>query len=342
MNVEKTWLWGGAGGVVGLLIGLAIGGDGREAREATLRAQDEMAKSVAALNDSVGRIGQTVADLDGKVMGIGTAMTEVSEQQAGLQGLSARIDQVGTEIDSAMSQIGGAVSDVGSQVTASLGERMEGLRSALAGIGARAGGGGKAGDEEAGDETAGGEQAGGDQAGGGQAAAAPGEGEAVTIGSAIDLGDGAARLFLSSVDPEAGEARVAINGPVASTVTLGEPAEAGACSVTLTGFTEDGGATFSADCGDGAASAAAGGGTDSAEAPAATGAGTAVAIGAAETLVDGKLRVFLSAIDADGARVAINGPATVSLAIGQPVEVNGCTVTLTGTGEGQATFEGAC
>ena len=96
-------------------------------------------------------------------------------------------------------------------------------------------------------------------------------------------------MFLSGVDREAGTARVAINGPSSTSVSLGEPAEAGDCTVTLTGFTEDGGATFSGDCGD--ARRPAGGGGGPAEA---TGAGTAVAVGAAATLADGKLRVFLS------------------------------------------------
>ena len=328
MNIEKTWLWGAAGAVVGLLIGLAVGGDGREAREATLRAQDDLARSVSSLNEAVGRIGQSVADLDGKVSGIGTTVSEVSEQQAGFQGLAARLDQVGTEIDGAVAQLGGAVSDVGSKVTASLGERMDGLRAVLAGVGSRAGG-------ASGEATAEAEA---------PAAQPAAEGEPVSIGSMIVFGEGAARVFLSGVDPEAGTARVAINGPAPTRVSVGEAVEAGTCSITLTGFAADG-ATFAGDCGGaGSDEAAAEPATDAVAAAPATGAGTAVAVGAAETLVEGKLRVFLSGIDAGAgsARVAVNGPTTIALKVGEPAEANGCTVTLTGIGDGQATFEGAC
>ena len=114
--------------------------------------------------------------------------------------------------------------------------------------------------------------------------------------------------------------------------------------MTLTGFT-DAGATFSADCGGaGAAEAPEAEGAAPKVAGEATGKGTRVAVGAAETLVDGKLRVFLSAIDAEAgtARVAVNGPQTIALAVGEPVEAGGCTVTLTGIGDGQATIDGGC
>ena len=74
-------------------------------------------------------------------------------------------------------------------------------------------------------------------------------------------------------------------------MTLGEPAEAGTCTVTLTGFTETG-ATFEGDCGGAAGRRGGAGRGDRAQ-------GTAVAVGAAATLADGKLRVFLSRIDAE-------------------------------------------
>jgi hypothetical protein len=107
--------------------------------------------------------------------------------------------------------------------------------------------------------------------------------------------------------------------------------------VTLTGFTETG-ATCEGDCGGG-------GSGEAAAAPAAgTGEGTAVAVGAAATLVEGKLRVFLSRIDAEAgtARVAVNGPSAMEMTVGQPVEAGGCTVTLTGIGDGEATLDAAC
>jgi hypothetical protein len=320
MDIDRTWLWGGGGLVVGLLVGIAIAGDGREAREAARRAQDEMAANVASVSEAVGRIDQAVADLGGRVSGIENAVAQGTEQQAGsVEGLAKRLEEVGAGLDGAVAELGGAVSEAGSSVTASLTERLEGLRAALDTLGARAEGARTA----AAPAAAAPEPAG------------PGAGEAVAVGEVVAFGDGAARVFLSGVDREAGTARVAINGPVATSVALGEAAEAGACTLTLTGFTEDGGATFSGDCG--AATAAA--------APAeGSGAGTAVAVGAAETLADGKLRVFLSAVDAAAgtARVAVNGPQTIELAVGEPTEAGGCTVTLTGIGDGQATIDAGC
>jgi hypothetical protein len=313
MDIDRTWLWGGGGLVVGLLVGIAIAGDGREAREAARRAQHEMAEDVAAVSDSVGRIDRAVAELGGRVSQVETALAEVGERHAGsVEGLRKRLDEVGAGLDGAVAELGGAVTELGDSVTESLTDRLEGLRAALGSMGGRRG----------------------DPAGAPAPGAATGAGEAVAIGEVIAFGDGAARVFLSGVDREAGTARVAINGPSATSVTLGEPAEAGTCTVTLTGFTETG-ATLEGDCG----------GTAEVAAPAAgTGEGTAVAVGAAATIADGRLRVFLSRIDAGAgtASVAVNGPQATELTIGQPVEAGGCTVTLTGIGDGEATLDAAC
>ncbi len=75
------------------------------------------------------------------------------------------------------------------------------------------------------------------------------------------------------------------------------------------------------------------------------GTGSAVRPGAAVTLADGKLRVFLSAADASAgtARVAINGQTLVPLEVGKPVEANGCSVSLTGfDADGAAMIDGGC
>jgi len=308
MDIDRTWLWGGAGLVVGLLVGIAIGGDGREAREAARRGQEEMQRNVAAVAEAVGRIDASVAELGGRVSGVETAVAQVTEAQAGsVEGLAKRLEEVGAGLDGAVAELGGAVSEVGTSVTASLTERLEGLRAALDSVGTRGGAPSGAAPE-----------------------AAPGAGDQVAIGEVVAFGDGAARVFLSGVDREAGVARVAINGPMPTSVTLGEPVEAGTCTVTLTGFTETG-ATFEGDCG-------------AAAPPEGTGEGTAVAVGSVATIVEGKLRVFLSRIDAGAgtASVAVNGPQAIALTVGQPVEAAGCTVTLTGIGEGEATIDGAC
>lgn len=332
MNIEKTWIWGGAGAVVGLLLGIAIAGDGREARYAAERGQRQMEENLAAMSATVGKMDQSLADLGGRVAGIEASLKSVSEQGSGVQALSQRLDQVGVELQGAVQELGGAMSDVGTSVTKSLAERMDGLRTALAGIG------GRSGEPAAEAASAAAPEAGAAPA----AAAAPGAGELVAMGSTVVFADGAVRVFLSGVDAEAGTARVAVNGPVAATVSLNAPEPVGDCTVTLTGFAENG-ATFDVGCGDAAAAAApAGDATQASGEPA--GSGKPVAIGAAETLVDGKLRVFLSAVDAEAgtARVAVNGPQAISVSLGVPVEAAGCQVTLTGIGDGEATIDGSC
>ena len=38
----------------------------------------------------------------------------------------------------------------------------------------------------------------------------------------------------------------------------------------------------------------------------------------------------------------MNGPQVTELTVGQPVEAGGCTVTLTGVGDGEATIDATC
>jgi hypothetical protein len=72
-------------------------------------------------------------------------------------------------------------------------------------------------------------------------------------------------------------------------------------------------------------------------------AGEPLRIGAT-TMIDEGLRVFLSSVDEENgtARVAINGPTTTMLELGEPVESAGCTVTLNGFSEGTAVVDGSC
>ncbi len=73
--------------------------------------------------------------------------------------------------------------------------------------------------------------------------------------------------------------------------------------------------------------------------------GTALTPGQAVTLADDRLRVFLSSADArsNSARVAINGLATTVLTAGEPVEVDGCRVVLSGfDANGTAMIDGGC
>lgn len=69
-------------------------------------------------------------------------------------------------------------------------------------------------------------------------------------------------------------------------------------------------------------------------------------VGPGETalLGEGAARVFVSRVDAGGARVAINGFDTATLAVGENAALaeGGCNVTLTAVGGGKAAFGYAC
>jgi hypothetical protein len=173
------------------------------------------------------------------------------------------------------------------------------------------------------------------------AAAGPGPGQELRIGAAAALGDGAVRVFLSGADPAAGTARAAINGVAVTSLALGQPVEAGPCAVTLTGFTP-GGATVEAACEGAAAVEAAA--TDASTTDAAAAAAPALAPGETGLFGEGKLRVFVSAVDAaaGAARVAVNGTAVTALRQGEPAEIDGCTLTLIGAGPDGATLDATC
>lgn len=204
-----------------------------------------------------------------------------------------------------------------------------------------------------------------------------GAGTEIGVGQTATFADGAARVFLSSAAAETGSARVAINGTDTRTLELGTPVTVGDCEVTLTGFTEAGGATVSADCGAAAEpeeaaaepeaaepeaeaaapaeeaaepeseAAAAQPEAEEADAGDATAAGDGTAtlrIGETATLADGALRVFLAFVDPEAgtARVSAGGTGILQLSLNEPAEAGDCSVVLTEVGDGSATVEGRC
>lgn len=337
MEIERTWLWGGGGLVIGLLLGIAIGGDGREERAAEVKRQDELSRSLASVSEKVGKLDQELDSIGTAVTGLEGKVAEVTDRQdVSLEGLSKRLEGMGKDLSV-------AVSGLGQEVTTSVGERLDALRTNLRDLKAQANheldrrAAERHGDHRTADAVPDAPAAG---------TAPAGEGLAVDIGRVVVFGDGAARVFLSGVDPQSGSARIAVNGPEATTVELGIPERAGICEITLTGFTETGGATFSGACGDDATQPAAEDATASAEpaAASATGEGSTIAVGSTGTLVENQLRVFVSGIDAEAktARVAVNGVDTKELAVGEPTAFGACTITLTGLAEGAAILQGGC
>jgi hypothetical protein len=281
--------------------------------ETLLSRQDRLDESVASLAEAVGAVEARVGEVGGTVEGFATAqadriggvesrIAELAEAQSGrIEGLVQRLEGLGEDVS-------GGLSGIGSSVSQALSEDLDDLRAKVAALGARS-----AGEAEA----------------AGEAAPSAAAGEPIGIGQTASFGDGAARVFLSSADEEAGRARVAINGSTTQELEVGTPVTAGDCSVTLTGFGA-GQAYVSAECG--------------AAAPEGSGVGSPVAVGKSELFGDGKVRVFLSGVDeATGtARVAINGPATTKLTMSEPVEAGGCSVELTGVDGGSAILDVAC
>lgn len=159
------------------------------------------------------------------------------------------------------------------------------------------------------------------------AAAAPENG--FSPGQTAVLSDGAVRVFVSRIDAAAGTAAVRIGG-ADSVLALGESRMVagadGECRLTLDAV---GGnrAGFSAACGDAL--------------PAPDGA----APGAVVALADG-LRVFVSAVTDGGARIAINGVQTETVAVGEAVEVTvgeqTCQVSVTGVDRGRVALGYSC
>ncbi|MCO8144989.1 hypothetical protein NHN26_07100 [Rhodovulum tesquicola] len=167
------------------------------------------------------------------------------------------------------------------------------------------------------------------------AAAAPGTG----VGETAILADGAIRAFVSRVDAAGQMARLSMNGMMSDiaagrSVTLAVDGQT--CDVTADAIA-DGKVSLSAEC---AATA-----TESAAAPAGIGDGTGIAVGETAIFGDGAVRVFLSRVDAAAgtARIAVNGLATTTLAVGESVEADGaCSVALGGVEGNRASLGYAC
>jgi hypothetical protein len=262
----------------------------------------------------------------------------------------------------------GMVAQIGSAGRQAMGETEQ---QAAAGGETPAGGGAGAGTPTVGaageDAATGGDQGGGDAAGGGAGGANPrdagtgggavgGSGERpenetdaggdaesggteLRVGRTASFEDGAVRVFLSAVTPEARTARVAVNGFAVTTLEMGAPATIENCELELTDVRRDG-ATLDVRCdasgqqqGEGAVQAPRTKLVGNEGAPA-EGSQTSAELAPGQALVvgDGDMRLFVSAVDAERGqvRIAVNGTEVISLAVGDTHEANGCSVGLNG------------
>ncbi len=304
---EKHIVTGVGGAVVGVLAGVALGGSGTENKINT-----GMKRAFEPVEEITASLNERIGALEEGTAASSASLSEA--MAAGNEALSARMD----EIEAMLGALEGGLSDKLSAATA---EQTAALQAGLANL------------KSAGVAVAGG----GDSAGGVVAAGATLASGNLKTGETAVFGD--TRVFLSFADEASGKARLAVNGALA-TLAIGESTETGAgCSVTVDAVAQ-GAASVSSDCGGGAAASAA----------APSDAGDPVdgaAPGETVLLADGALRVFVSSVlGTEGARLAINGIETVTLAVGESVEVEAgdqsCTVTVSATGGGQAALDGNC
>lgn len=329
MDFTSRPLLAGAGGlIVGAVIGLGLGSSGRSEAEAEVAAQRAIAANVGTLSQTVEGVDARIAALEARLGAVEGSVSALDQTQTG------RLEALGAQLQGFGAEIGGQVTSFGGGLADTLTERLETLKTELAAMGTRL----QAPEAEEAPATEPEEKA-------APAAAAaptgePSAGELVLIGSAASFGD-ALSVFLSGVNAEAGTARVAVNGPVTSVLTLGEATPAGDCTLTLTGFGE-GGAYLDGVCGDGGAAAPAAGQQEGSAEPV-TG-GEAVRMGAAGSFGEGKVRIFLSGVnnEAQTARIALNGLRTAEMRLQEKVDAAGCAVTLTGIDAEGATFKVDC
>lgn len=214
---DNSFLVGAGSGIIGIMVGFLLSGagDDRVVNRLEKRINSGTERAVSAGAEQVDALNERIAGLE-------AALAEAGEAQAGsvaglkeqLAGLDSRIgamdgkigDAVASlsgRIDAVTASVGDAVAEAGSNQTARIEAALsEGLGKVAALAPAAAAGGAAAAASD-----------------GESAVAAPAETEAVVeeakglgIGQTEYLMDGKVRVFVSSVNRDAGTARVAVNG----------------------------------------------------------------------------------------------------------------------------------
>lgn len=170
-------------------------------------------------------------------------------------------------------------------------------------------------------------------------------------GETLTLLDGAARVFVSGVDEDAGTVRVAVNGQDLATLggheTVTFPVEGQSCTLNLDAL-DRGHAQMSTDCVAVEATEVAAAVAISASPEAVASGGDLKGPGQTAWLLEGKARVFVSGVDSDAGtvRVAINGLSTAVLGGPRPVTFETddatCTLQLDAIVEGRVQLSASC
>lgn len=266
--------------ILGLVIGAAISGG----------------PSVEEIDEAVARRIDAAKAEDAERTGrIEAGLTQLADNIGGrLDGIAGSVDTGAKTVSDFGARIGGDVATLGQSLQGAIekssADHLAALESGLAGLRGQISAAPAPGAE-----------------GGAapEAAAAPAEApeDGYTPGQTVTLSDGALRVFVSRLDEGTGTAHVRANGQdLALAVGKAAPVagEAGECLLTLDAL-GGGKAALSGACG------------DALPEPAGAAAGTVI------DLAEG-LRVFVSGVSDDSARIAINGVETVTVPLGEAVE----------------------
>ncbi|HRO12302.1 hypothetical protein [Amaricoccus sp.] len=288
--MQKNQLIAVAGGallfLLGLVIGISVAGPDEMAIEEAVAGRVDAA--VAAQNQRLDKLEASVAtlsgELGGRLEGLGGTVDAGART---MDEIGSRLGDVGTRLGDSLADLGqslaGAIEDSKAASLAALESGLAGLRGQISSPAAPAA-------EDA------------------PTAATPADPgtppEGLSAGETALLSDGALRVFVSRVDDAAGEASLRANGQDFA-LAVGDAATvasaAGDCRLSLDAV-DRGHASVSGACGDAL--------------PAPDGAAPGTTVDLAEGL-----RVFVSGVGDDGARLAINGVATQTVPLGQSVEV---------------------
>ncbi|MEQ8902631.1 MAG: hypothetical protein RID11_16790 [Roseovarius sp.] len=297
---------GVGGGIAGLLVGSLLSLSTIESKVGSSmgRAMEDLSAAVQGDDAALSGVSERLAALEASVSGNAEAVAGLGTQVAG---------DLGERIAGLEARIDAVAEDIGSQISQTAEAQAEAVRGALGAQPAAA----RQPEAATGAVSA------------PPVATPPGlsmRAEARRVGETFVLADGAVRAFVQRVDAEAGTALLSVNGAAAQ-LSPGEAItvrhDAGACRLALSEVGADG-VRISSDC----------------DMPA--GDGAAYGPGEMASLGDGQLRVFVSGILGDAARLAINGLDTQSLRVGESHSVEDCTVSVTGIRGNRVLLDGGC
>ena len=330
MNTESMFI--GLGALfLGVLLGMNVGSSGAEKSER--RAMNEVRHSVAAMQDQI-------SALDGQIAGLSEAASAGMAEREALAGkLDGAVADLSAQLGAISSSVSSSIADAGAAQAAVVDEKLASLSGAIEAA-AAASPSASAAASLAAIATAPAATSAND--------ASATDVEGFVAGETAVLLGGKAKVFVSGTDDAAGTVRVAVNGQDLAVLDQAGPvafsADGENCMLSLDALTS-GYAQMSAEC-----TATVETATPALQASEAARASAAEPKGPGQTawLLDGKVRVFISGIDAAAgtARVAVNGTDTVVLGDAHVVTFDAdgaaCTLNLAEITDGRVQLSATC